>query len=58
MAETAQNLRYENAPEGPVPAMQHLIDKPFLLLLTGLAVPTLPYIMWSVMESLSILIAK
>ncbi len=58
MAETAQNLRYKEAPEGPVPAMQHLLDKPFLLLLIGLAMPTVLYIMWNVMESFNIPIAK
>ena len=33
-----------------IPAMQHLLDNPFLLLFLGVAIPTVLYILWGVME--------
>jgi hypothetical protein len=42
----------------PVPAMQHLLDNPFLLLFAGVAMPTVLYVVWGIMEILSIPIAK
>ncbi len=33
-----------------VPAMQSLLDNPFLLLFIGVAVPAVLYIIWGVME--------
>jgi hypothetical protein len=45
----------ENLPEDePVPGMQHLLDNPFLLLFIGVAIPTVLYILWGVMEILTI----
>jgi len=44
--------------EEPVPAMQHLLDNPFLLLFIGIAMPTVLYIVWGVMEILSLPLAK
>jgi hypothetical protein len=41
-----------------IPAMQHLLDNPFLLLFLGIAVPTVLYIVWGVMEIVNIPIAK
>ncbi|MBE7420046.1 MAG: hypothetical protein HS128_20275 [Ideonella sp.] len=40
--------------EGPIPAMQHLIENPFLLLFVGVAMPTVFYIVWGVMEMVGI----
>ncbi|MEO5340036.1 MAG: hypothetical protein H7837_05880 [Magnetococcus sp. MYC-9] len=40
--------------EEPVPAMQQLLDNPFLLLLIGVLFPTIFYILWGVMEIISI----
>lgn len=37
-----------------IPAMQHLLDNHFLLLFIGVAVPTVFYILWGVMEILSL----
>jgi len=48
----------EEVPEEPVPAMQHLLDNPFLLLFIGIAMPTVLYIVWGVMEIVSLPIAK
>ena len=42
----------------PIPAMQLLLDNPFLLLFIGVAMPTVLYIIWGVMEIVGIPIAK
>jgi hypothetical protein len=42
----------------PVPVMQQLLDNPFLLLFLGIAMPTVLYIVWGVMEILSLPLAK
>jgi hypothetical protein len=36
--------------EEPVPALQQMLDNPFLLLFLGVAMPTVLYIVWGVME--------
>lgn len=36
--------------EEPIPAMQLMLDNPFLLLFIGVAMPTVLYILWGVME--------
>jgi len=43
--------------EERVPAMQRLLDNPFLLLFLGIAVPTVFYTLWGIMEIISIPIA-
>ena len=48
----------DEVPEEPIPAMQQLIDNPFLLLFIGLAVPTVLYTIWGVMEIVALPIAK
>ena len=48
----------EEVPEEPVPAMQQLLDNPFLLLFLGIAIPTVLYIVWGVMEIVSLPIAQ
>ena len=42
----------------PVPWVQQLLDNPFLLLFLGVAMPTVIYIVWGVMEIVGIPIAK
>jgi hypothetical protein len=44
--------------EEPVPAIQQLLDNPFLLLFLGIAMPTVLYIVWGVMEIVSIPVGK
>ncbi|MDM8567267.1 MAG: hypothetical protein QM487_01070 [Candidatus Marithrix sp.] len=44
--------------EERVPAMQRLLDNHFLLLFIGVTMPTVFYILWGVMEIVSIPIAK
>jgi hypothetical protein len=51
-------LEEEDVPEEPIPAMQQLLDNPFLLLFIGIAMPTVLYIVWGVMEIVSLPIAK
>jgi hypothetical protein len=47
-----------NSPDDePIPFMQKLLDNPFLLLFLGVAVPTVLYIIWGVMEIIQIPIA-
>jgi len=40
----------ENSEEERIPAMQSLLDNPFLLLFIGVAVPAVFYTIWGVME--------
>ena len=41
-----------------VPVMQRVLDNPFLLLFLGVVMPTVFYILWGVMEIVTIPIAK
>lgn len=41
-----------------IPAMQRVLDNPFLLLFLGVTLPTVLYIIWGVMEIASVPIAK
>jgi hypothetical protein len=36
--------------EERIPAFQHILENPFLLLFIGVAMPTVLYIVWGVME--------
>lgn len=55
---TQSNVPGDDVLEEPVPAMQQLIDNPFLLLFIGIALPTVLYTIWGVMEIVSLPIAK
>ena len=57
-ANTNSDLPIDDVPEEPVPVMQQLLDNPFLLLFLGIAMPTVLYIVWGVMEIVGIPIAK
>lgn len=53
------NLSGEDATdEAEIPAMQLLLDNPFILLFLGVVVPTVLYLIWGVMEIVGIPIAK
>lgn len=41
-----------------VPIMQRILDNPFILLFIGILIPTMTYIVWGVMELISIPIAN
>jgi hypothetical protein len=40
-----------------IPVMQRILDNPFLLLFLGVVIPTVFYVIWGVMEIVSIPIA-
>ena len=42
----------------PIPTMQKLLDNPFLLLFLGVVMPTVFYLIWGIMEIISIPIAQ
>ncbi|MDT3686315.1 MAG: hypothetical protein RO009_14870 [Pseudorhodoplanes sp.] len=42
----------------PIPLMQRILDNPLLLLFLGVAIPTLLYHLWAVMEIVAIPLAK
>ncbi len=52
-----ENLSESHPDYGPLPFMQRLLDNPFLLLVLGIAVPTVFYIVWGIMEIIQIPIA-
>jgi hypothetical protein len=41
-----------------IPTMQKLLDNPFLLLFLGVVIPTVLYLIWGIMEIVTIPIAK
>jgi len=43
--------------EADIPVMQKVLDNPFLLLFLGVTLPTVFYILWGVMEIVTIPIA-
>jgi hypothetical protein len=60
MSETSAQFEQINdvPPEEPIPLMQQLLDNPFLLLFLGVALPTVLYVIWGVMEIVNIPVAK
>lgn len=44
--------------EERMPVMQRLLDNPFLLLFLGVTIPAIFYVIWGVMEIVSIPIAR
>lgn len=50
MAEPVVDPGSAQAPEEKIPVMQQVLDNPFLLLFLGVALPTVLYILWGVME--------
>ena len=43
--------------EERIPGMQSLLDNPFLLLFLGVAMPTVFYIVWGIMEIVNLPVA-
>lgn len=61
MAEITRNPGPAQVPddlEDGIPIMQQVLDNPFLLLFLGIAMPTVLYIVWGVMEIVSIPVGK
>jgi hypothetical protein len=50
----AETKTPESEKEERVPAFQLMLDNPFLLLFLGIAMPTVIYTVWGIMEILSI----
>ena len=48
----------KNTANPEIPVMQRVLDNPFLLLFIGVVVPTVFYILWGIMEIVSIPLAK
>ncbi|MBL8488294.1 MAG: hypothetical protein JNK22_14520 [Rhodocyclaceae bacterium] len=46
------------AEDNEIPFMQRVLDNHFLLLFLGIAVPTVLYIIWGIMEIIAIPVAK
>lgn len=55
-ASAAEAIAAESDERAPV--MQQILENPFLLLFLGVAIPTVIYIVWGVMEIAGIPIAK
>lgn len=45
-------------PNEPVPAMQQLLDNPFILLFLGVMIPMVVYSAWGVFDILTVPLAK
>jgi hypothetical protein len=58
MSNATQPAGDDDVFEEPVPVMQQILDNPFLLLFLGVVVPTVFYVVWGVMEIVSLPIAK
>ena len=58
MATHALESNEDDELDEPIPAMQQLLDNPFMLLFIGVAMPTVLYIIWGVMEIVGIPMAK
>ena len=52
-----EGLTPDELDEG-IPFMQRLLDNPFILLFLGVVSPTVPYVIWGVMEIIAIPVAK
>jgi hypothetical protein len=48
----------DDSSEERVPMMQRMLDNPFLLLFLGVTVPSVSYIIWGVMEIVTIPIGR
>ena len=57
MSQSDQPENMENEDER-IPTMQKILDNPFLLLFLGVAMPTVLYLIWGIMEIITIPLAK
>jgi hypothetical protein len=48
----------EESPPERIPIMQQILDNPFLLLFLGVTIPTVFYVIWGIMEIITIPVAK
>ena len=57
MADT-EHSNASDTDEERIPVMQRILDNPFLLLFLGVVMPTVFYVIWGIMEIVTIPIAK
>ena len=57
MSDPSDTTATDSGKPEKVPAMQRLIDNPFLLLFIGVTMPTVFYIMWGIMEIVTLPVA-
>ncbi len=57
MAEANQPNPYDEVHDEPPPFMQQLLDNPWALLFLGVVIPTVLYLIWGVMEIVSVPVA-
>jgi hypothetical protein len=57
MADSENNSASDPGDE-PIPVLQRVLDNPFLLLFLGVVMPTVFYVIWGIMEIVTIPIAK
>ena len=55
---TQDTVAHDELEDGPVPAMQQLLDNPFLLLFLGVMIPMVLYTVWGVFDILTVPLAK
>jgi hypothetical protein len=55
---TAEAEPTTSADPETIPLMQRFLDNPFLLLILGIAIPTIFYILWGIMEIIQIPVAE
>ncbi len=56
MADSAPEPAQDNRER--IPILQQILDNPFLLLFLGVTIPTVFYVIWGIMEIVTIPIAK
>ena len=54
----SENTSTSDTGDEPIPVMQRILDNPFLLLFLGVVMPTVFYMIWGIMEIVTIPIAK
>jgi hypothetical protein len=54
MSDVQESGKTDAGDSEPIPVMQRVLDNPFLLLFLGVAVPTVFYIVWGIMEIIQI----
>jgi hypothetical protein len=54
----SENTNTSDTGDERVPVMQRILDNPFLLLFIGVVMPTVFYVIWGIMEIVTIPIAK
>lgn len=57
MSDAPDSKNVQSAATEPIPAMQRILDNPFLLLFLGITIPAVLYLIWGVMEVVSVPVA-